>query len=124
MIVFGGVLVPSERFTTELLTYFFLDNIWEVSNSSGDYNDTIPTSSLNTSCDNMSADYDGYDVLMKEMCNSSASSDVVLPLPVRGHTAHVIGNKMLVFFGLVRASDSQPGLLQELDLGKKQYANT
>ena len=122
MIVFGGVLVPSERFTTELWTYYFLDNVWEVSNSSGDYNDTNSTSSQNTSCDNMSVDYDGYDVSMEEMCNSSSRSDGILPLPVRGHTAHIIDNKMLVFFGLVPASNSLPGLVQELDLGKKHYA--
>ena len=64
---------------------------------------------------------DGYDVSQEEIYNSSNSSisDGMLPLPVRGHTSHIIGDKMLVFFGIVRASDSQPSLIQELDLGKE-----
>ena len=134
MIIFGGILVPSERFTTELWTYNFLDGIWDVttwrpSTSPSNYTNNNFTSSQNASSNNMTIDYDyqdidnldGYDVSQEEIYNSSNSSisDGMLPLPVRGHTSHVIGDKMLVFFGIIRASDSQPSLIQELDLGKE-----
>ena len=124
MIVFGGVLVPSERFTAELWTYSFLDGTWDVQNPS-----TTPSNSTNT---NMTSPYnativdyddsdllDGYDVSKEDVVNGSNDTGL-LPLPVRGHTAHVIGDKMLVFFGVVRASISQPSLIQQLDLGEWQ----
>ena len=135
MIVFGGVLVPSERFTRELWTYYFLDGTWDVTTwqPSTNFTDSNFTSSQNASSNNMTIDYDyqdvdnldGYDVSQEEMYNISNSSinDGMLPLPVRGHTAHVIGDKMLVFFGIVRASGSQPSLIQELDLGKLRILN-
>ena len=133
MIIFGGVLVPLEHFTTDLWTYNFLDGKWDVETwrpptPPTNYTNTNFTSSQNASSNNMTIDYDyqdidnldGYDVSQEEMYNSSNNSisDGMLPLPVRGHTAHIIGDKMLVFFGIVRASDSQPSLIQELDLGK------
>ena len=130
MIIFGGVLVPSERFTTELWTYYFLDGTWDVTTWQPSINYTYSnfTSPQNASSNNMTIDYDyqdvdnldGYDVSQEDMYNISNNSisDGMLPLPVRGHTAHVIGDKMLVFFGIIRASNSQLSLIQELDLGK------
>ena len=124
MIVFGGVLVPSERFTAELWTYSFLDGTWDIQNPStppANYSSINMTSPYNaTTIDNDDIDFlDGYDVSKEDMVNSSNGTEL-LPLPVRGHTAHVIGDKMLVFFGVVRASNSQPSLIQQLDLSEWQ----
>lgn len=122
MMVFGGVLVPSERFTAELWTYSFLDGTWSVQNPStpsATYNETSFTSSQNGSSDNITTDYDNYELDgfdVPEEGDSSNNGSGLLPLPVRGHTAHVIGDKMLVFFGVVRASESLPSLIQQLDL--------
>ena len=51
MIVFSGVLVPSERFTAELWTYNFLDGTWDVQNPSTLPNNSNITLPYNTSSD-------------------------------------------------------------------------
>ena len=43
----------------------------------------------------------------------------LLPMPVRGHTAHAVGSKMVVLFGLSSGDDSSfPTFVQEYDLSE------
>ena len=112
MVVFGGLLIPSETFTDLLWTYDFSSGLWElIPTARGNNSFSITTVSMEFNNDTeFSGDND-----------TSDSNDTIpwgLPLPVRGHTAHVIGNKMVVFFGLAYAAELFPSAIQELDLGK------
>jgi len=119
MIVFGGLLVPSEMFTDSLWTYNFTSGLWEVM-PTAQGNDSLSvnyTTTLNVSMEFNDTDTNGDNV---------TTSDAVpwrLPLPVRGHTAHIIGNKMIVFFGLAYAAELFPSALQQLDLGEYIVCN-
>ena len=50
--------------------------------------------------------------------NSSAESAVALPAPVREHTAHVVGSKMVVLFGMSPGETLFPSYIQEYDFGE------
>ena len=41
-----------------------------------------------------------------------------LPVPVRSHTAHVVGSKMVVLLGLTSVEDVIISYVQEFDFGK------
>lgn len=50
--------------------------------------------------------------------NSSAESANMLPVAVRGHTAHVVGSKMVVLFGISPGENIFPAYVQEYDFGE------
>ncbi|XP_065882352.1 attractin-like protein 1 [Dysidea avara] len=116
MVVFGGLLIPSETFTDLLWTYDFSSGLWElIPTARGNNSFSITTVSMEFNNDTeFSGDND-----------TSDSNDTIpwgLPLPVRGHTAHVIGNKMVVFFGLAYAAELFPSAIQELDLDNMTWS--
>lgn len=41
-----------------------------------------------------------------------------LPVAVRGHTAHVVGSKMVVLFGISPGEEIFPAYVQEYDFGE------
>ena len=118
--IFGGVLVPSEHFSAELWTYNFSGGNWDITtwhlpaDYTSDVDDDNATQSQNASGNGTTTDHDSQIDKLEEMYNNS-----MLPFATRGHTAHIIGTKMLVFFGIIHASESQPSLTQELNLGKE-----
>ena len=121
MIVFGGLLVPSETFTDSLWIYNFTSELWEVT-PAAQGNESL---SLNfTTTQNVSMEFN--DTEFDYASGDNDTNDTVpweLPLPVRGHTAHVIGNKMIIFFGLSYAAELFPSDLQQLDLGEHSGTN-
>jgi len=118
MIVFGGLLVPSETFTDLLWTYNFTSGLWEVM-PTAQGNDSL---SLNfTTTQNVSMEFNDTEFDYANDTNDTVPWE--LPLPVRGHTAHIIGNKMIIFFGLAYAADLFPSALQQLDLGEHSGTN-
>lgn len=50
--------------------------------------------------------------------DSANSSLTALPLAVRGHTAHVLGSKMIILFGISPGEGVFPAYVQEYDIGK------
>lgn len=50
--------------------------------------------------------------------NSSAEPALALPIAVRGHTAHVVGSKMVVLFGISPERVIFPAYVQEYDFGE------
>lgn len=46
------------------------------------------------------------------------SSVAFLPFPVRSHTAHVVGSKMLIILGFSSIEDSTVSLVQEFDFSE------
>lgn len=89
MYVFGGSLLPSEDIVSEL---------WRLNLSTFQW-----TPLFNIS------EGEG---------NSSAESAVTLPVAVRGHTAHVVGSKMVVLFGMSPGETIFPSYIQEYDFGE------
>ena len=49
---------------------------------------------------------------------TTPTSVISLPVPVRDHTAHVVGSKMVVLYGLSSLSTAFFSLVQEYDLSK------
>ena len=46
------------------------------------------------------------------------NTETLLPLPVRSHTAHVVGSKMIVLFGVSSSAETLISYVQEYDFGK------
>lgn len=89
MYVFGGSLYPSEVMTSELWRLDLTSLKWHPL-----FNQSSPTSD-----------------------NSSAPL-LQLPVPVRGHTAHVVGGHMLVLFGLSSGAEEFPAYIQRYDFSE------
>eukprot|EP00731_Ephydatia_muelleri_P020317 Em0013g44a len=49
------------------------------------------------------------------LIETNNSSTAFLPIPVRSHTAHVVGSKMVVMLGMTSLEDSTVSLVQEFD---------
>ena len=108
MYVFGGAKIPAEEITSEL---------WVLDLVSLEWTDLSPVS--NTTADNSSdsnATIPG--VVSMETLQVSPQEGDYLPLPVRSHTAHVIGSTMVVLFGLTSDRLNLVGFVQEYDFGK------
>ena len=92
MYVFGGSLYPSEVITAEL---------WMLNLTSLEW-----TPLFNQS--------------MSPPDNSTEEEVEELrpPVPVRGHTAHVVGSKMVVLLGLSPGEEEFPVYVQEYDFGE------
>ena len=107
MYVFGGAKIPTEEITSELWVLDLVSLEWmdlspvsnTTANDSSDGNETIPG------------------VISMETLQLSPQEDY-LPLPVRSHTAHVIGSAMVVLFGLTSDRLKLVGFVQEYDFGK------
>lgn len=105
MYVFGGAKIPAEEITSEL---------WVLDLVSLEWTDLSPVS--NTTADNSSdsnATIPG--VVSMETLQVSPQEGDYLPLPVRSHTAHVIGSTMVVLFGLTSDRLNLVGFVQEYD---------
>ena len=56
-----------------------------------------------------------WTLLFADPANSSLTA---LPLAVRGHTAHVVGSKMVILFGISPGEEEFPAYVQEYDIGR------
>lgn len=52
------------------------------------------------------------------LIETNNSSTAFLPIPVRSHTAHVVGSKMVVMLGMTSLEDSTVSLVQEFDFSE------
>ncbi len=91
MYVFGGVLYPSEMITSELWRLHLTSLQWTPL-----FNESVPP------MDNVT---EGVEPLRP-------------PVAVRGHTAHVVGGKMVVLLGMSPGEDIFPVYIQEYDFSK------
>lgn len=91
MYVFGGSLYPSEVISSELWVLDLTSLQWTPL-----FNESTP-----------------------DLDNSSVPV-LQLPVPVRGHTAHVMGSKMLLLFGLSSGGEEFPAYVQEYEFGEQQ----
>ena len=109
MYVFGGAKTPAEEITSEL---------WVLDLVTFEWTDLSPDRDImNSSSDGNATLSDDPGVVSMETLRVSPQEDY-LPLPVRSHTAHVIGSKMVVLFGLTSDSLHLIDFVQEYDFGK------
>ena len=94
MYVFGGVLYPSETITSELWKLDLASLQWTPL-----FNESVPASD------------DGTNI-------TERVEPLHPPVAVRGHTAHVVGGKMVVLLGMSPGSDTFPVYVQEYDFSK------
>ena len=104
MYVYGGAKWPTEEIVNELWALDLLTQVW-------------------TPHFNISSFYvdDNATTLMNELHVSEVqfhSERNLLPLPVRSHTAHVVGSKMIILFGLSSGSETFVSYIQEYNFGK------
>ena len=116
MYVFGGAKIPSEEITNELWALDLDSFIWTPL-----FDDSTPSLPSNTSDDNSTISGNPGDrVVAMEIANQE-TGEMLLPLPVRSHSAHLVGSKMVVLFGLSSSEDSFISYVQEYDFGKYMY---
>ena len=106
MYIFGGSKFPTEEITNELWSLDLMTVTW--TNLSPDDNSSVNGSSV-----------DGGDVV--SMADSTPSRDDYHPIAVRSHTAHVVGSKMVVFFGLSQGELPFVPFVQEYDFGMVSF---
>lgn len=64
----------------------------------------------------------GGNTISMETSDTESASEP-LPIPVRSHTAHVIGNKMVTLFGLSSGRTVLLSYVQEFDFGELSLLN-
>lgn len=106
MFVFGGAKLPSEEIVSELWALDLQTQVWTP---------LFNHQPLSTEHDNATLMEVG-DVPPSVSIEPSEQS--FLPLPVRSHTAHVVGSKMIVLFGVSSGAETLISYVQEYDFGK------
>lgn len=106
MYVFGGAKLQSEEIVNELWALDLQTQVWTP---------LFNQEALSTDRDN--------DTLMEVGDVTSSVSierngENFLPLPVRSHTAHVVGSKMVVLFGISSGAETLISYVQEYDFSK------
>ena len=106
MYVFGGAKWPSEEIVNELWALDLQTRVWTPLFNHDPYD----------------TEHDNTTLLEVGGAPSSVSiepsEENFLPLPVRSHTAHVVGSKMIVLFGLSSGAETLISYVQEYDFGK------
>ena len=120
--MFGGSKLPQETITNELWAFNLTNQTWTrlfqdpegetpaLMNSSSTMNTTVDQNNSST----MNATMEPSDNVTMTPANQVS----YLPLPVRGHTAHVVGSSMLVLFGQSSREGGHVFFVQEYDLGE------
>ena len=105
---------PQEEITNELWSFDLRNLVWTclLNDTSTPSNDTTnATTSLVQGGSSSSVS------MATERVGRSAGGDY-LPMPVRSHTAHIIGSKMVVLFGYSSREDIFISYVQEYNIGK------
>ena len=111
MYVFGGSKLPQETITNELWAFNLTNRTW--TNLSEDREGEIPMNNSSNSTGTVVDMGSGPLVAM-----GTTNQMDYLPLAVRGHTAHVVGSKMVVLFGQAKSEQRLVAFVQEYNLGE------
>ena len=107
MYVFGGAKWPSEEIVNELWALNFSTQLWT---SLSNFHPLTMEHDNSTLIDG--------DVDIISMMSFQPNKKTRLPLPVRSHTAHVVGSKMIILFGLSSGTETFISYIQEYDFGE------
>ena len=109
MYVFGGAKWPSEEIVNELWALNFNTQLW----TSLSY-----FHPLSLEHDSILTEGDVDIIQNVSKMSFQPNTKTRLPLPVRSHTAHVTGSKMIILFGLSSGTETLISYVQEYDFGK------
>lgn len=107
MYVFGGAKWPSEEIVNELWALNLYTQLWTP---------LCNFHPVTMEHDNSTMLDHGADIMSK--MSLQPNKETHLPLPVRSHTAHVIGSKMIILFGLSSGTETFISYVQEYDFGE------
>ena len=116
--MFGGAKAPQEEITNELWSFDLRNFVWNclfATNTAS--NDTNIGNSSNATT-SLVQDGGSTSVSMATGRAGRSVGDDYLPVPVRSHTAHIVGSKMVVLFGYSNREDVFISYVQEYDIGK------
>ena len=105
MYIFGGAKWPSEEVVNEL---------WALDLQTQEWTPLFSDRALDTEQENSTL----LDIGDVSSTISVEPREDLLPLPVRSHTAHVVGSKMVVLFGLSSGAETLISYVQEYDFCK------
>ena len=108
MYVFGGAKYPSEE---------IVDELWALDLHSRVWTPIFNRHPVITEPDNTSM-LDSGNIL--SMVAFQSNKEGLLPLPVRSHTAHVVGSVMIVLFGLSSRTKTSISYVQEYNYGESR----
>ena len=103
MYVFGGAKTPTEEITNELWSLDLVTLTWR-----SHFSASNPS-------DNVTILEDDSDLVSM---TTTGPREGYLPIPVRSHTAHAVGAKMVVLFGLSSGEQLFVNFTQEYDFGE------
>ena len=116
--MFGGAKTPQEEITNELWSFDLRNFVWKclfATNTAS--NDTTIGNSSNATTSLVQGDGSTSVSMATGHAGRSVGGDY-LPMPVRSHTAHIVGSKMMVLFGYSNREDVFISYVQEYDIGK------
>ncbi len=119
MYVFGGSKLLHEEIANELWSLDLRTLLWT------DHTPSPPDTQVSyNSSDNATAVGVGGDTVVVSVADESTggSGRNFLPLPVRGHTAHAVGTKMVVLLGLSSGEEPLVPYVQEYDFGEHHFS--
>ena len=106
MYIFGGAKLFSEEIVNELWALDLQTQVWTP---------LFDHQPLNTELVNATLMEVGA---VTSSISIESSGENVLPLAVRSHTAHVVGSKMIVLFGVSSGEETLISYIQEYDFSK------
>lgn len=106
MYVFGGAKLPSEEIVNELWALDLQTQVW----TPLFYHHTLSTEHDNATLMEIGD--------VPSSISIESGEENLLPLPVRSHTAHVVGSKMIVLFGVSSGAETLISYVQEYDFSK------
>ena len=106
MYVFGGAKLPSEEIVNELWALDLQTQVWTP---------LFHHHALSTEHDNVTLMEIGD---VPSSISIESSEENLLPLSVRSHTAHVVGSKMIVLFGVSSGAETLISYVQEYDFSE------
>lgn len=110
--MFGGAKTPQEEITDELWALDLRTLTWVCLFNGTDMDD------LSSNMTSLNQEGGGGTSISMVTRASQDGDDGYLPMPVRSHTAHVVGSRMVVLFGYSSREDVFISYVQEYDFGK------
>ena len=110
--MFGGAKIPQEEITDELWALDLRTLAW-MSLSNGTVMDDLSNNMTSLNQEGGAT----TDISMVTRDAQDVGGEY-LPMPVRSHTAHMVGSRMVVLFGYSSREDLFISYVQEYDFGK------
>ena len=116
--MFGGAKTPQEEITNELWSFDLRNFVWKCLFATDTASNDTNIGNSSNATTSLVQDGGSTSVSMATGRAGRSVGDDYLPVPVRSHTAHIVGSKMVVLFGYSNREDVFISYVQEYDIGK------